>query len=159
MFCSFVPSLLMFSPDRRLQAQIHLNCFLSTWVSFPLREFSCSSCLVAKVVTQGEWLFHCNANRGAAGDFSHFVLPCLGCGTYGRSCRKDSSQWIEVMQARASGTAGHKCRWHREKLYAGAPVELFWREQCNARKYFFCPAKNHFRTTARQTEIISPHDR
>ena len=53
-----------------------------------------------------EWLFHCNANRGAAGDFSHFVLPCLGCGTYGRSCRKDYSQWIEVIQTRARGTDG-----------------------------------------------------
>ena len=64
------------------------------------------------------------------------ILSCQAFvgGTYGRSCRKDISQWIEVMQARASGTAGHKCRWHREKLYAGVPVELFWREQCNARK-------------------------
>ena len=73
----FRASILMFSLDRRLSAQIQLNCSLSAWVHFPFREFSFSLCLVSKVVTQGEWLFRCNASYGAADDFSHFVLPSI----------------------------------------------------------------------------------
>ena len=59
------------------------------------------------------------------------------CGTYGRSCRKDCSQWIEVIQTRASGTAALQCGWHGAKLVAWVPVEQLWRERCNARKWRF----------------------
>ena len=86
---------------------------------------------------RGGWLFRCNANRGAADDFAHFVLPCLGGGTYDRSCRKIHSQWIEVTQARACGTARHLSSWNEAELHVRVSVEQFWREQCNARKSSF----------------------
>ena len=42
----------------------------------------------------------------------------LGGGTYGRLCRKDNSQWIDVIQTRACCRAAYQCRWHEVKLFA-----------------------------------------
>ena len=39
-------------------------------------------------------------------------------GTYGRLCRKDNSQWIDVIQTRACCRAAYQCRWHEVKLVA-----------------------------------------
>ena len=53
-------------------------------------------------------LFRCNANRGAADDFAHFVLPCLGGGTLGvaeKIISMDRSHSGASMSARMRGAS------------------------------------------------------
>ena len=43
-------------------------------------------------------------------------------GTYGGLCGKDYSQWIEVIQARACGTAGYEFSWQERDCMHEFPL-------------------------------------
>ena len=91
----FRARLLAFQPDRRLRGPgirelLSLPGCTPFSTVFPL-------CFATKVVTQGECLICATPAAARHKIFSIFRLAASFGGPSGRSCKQDSSQWIEIM--------------------------------------------------------------
>ena len=84
--------------------------------------------------------------------FTCRLLPRLSCGTCGRSSRRDYSQWIDVIQTRASSTAGDSAAGTERSWLHGFPLSNSGESNAMLENSSFAPPKTHFRTTARRTE-------